>query len=335
MSRKGRIPKTLDRKLRDLDDHLYFLAESSAKLAAGDEGYLKPLAAELRVLVCKSSGTEGLLWRVAEELGTHDAVHVHLAGNLNRDHPLARQLEFLFVPVYRAGRGDPRLIPGYYSLKEIVKECEALVVLGTGYTHERLIRAVAEQMGSAHEDDGTEPHLIELSGTVIADSSPLHGILMSDADLVLEVGEKTLGAATQKVGFARKRRPPIAHLHLNAGSTPSPHGFDFESVPVSLPPEGTVMFLVSHPDSDWRTNLRGYNFGVLRHRSLAVATTKHPDGTMELQIAGLCDSVLCSRKSIPDTDQPAVMVGFTWGKGRMVIYLCGRPVDTIEYLPKQ
>ena len=68
MTRQDRPRKTLARKLRDLDDHLHFLKESLLKLATGDLAYLKPMAAELRVLVCKSSGTEGLLWRLAEEL---------------------------------------------------------------------------------------------------------------------------------------------------------------------------------------------------------------------------------------------------------------------------
>ena len=86
MGRKNRIPKTLDRKLRDLDDHLYFLRESLLKLSNGDGAYLKTLAVELRVLVCKVSGTEGLLWRVIDEVTLHDAVHVHLLGNLDRNH---------------------------------------------------------------------------------------------------------------------------------------------------------------------------------------------------------------------------------------------------------
>jgi hypothetical protein len=181
MGQKDRIPKSLDRKVRDLEDHLYFLKESLANLAAGDGAYIKPLAGELRVLVCLASGTEGLLWRIIDELRGHDAVHVHLAGNLNREHPLARAMQFCFARVFRAGQGDPRLPPEHYSLKEIIKNCEAIVVSGNGYTHEKLIRAVAEQMGSAHEDEGVEPHLIELNGIIISDQTSLIAILMRQA----------------------------------------------------------------------------------------------------------------------------------------------------------
>lgn len=204
MARANRINKTLKRKLRDLDDHLYFLKESLLKLSNGDGAYLKTLAVELRVLVCKASGTEGLLWRVIDELHSHDAVHVHLAGNLDHDHPLAKGLQFWFVPIFRAGQGDPSLSPAHYSLKWIIKECEALGVSGDGYTHEKLIRSVAEQIGSAHEDEGVEPHLIELNATVISDQAALNSVLMTEADLVLEVGESVLISDYRKCKVFKK-----------------------------------------------------------------------------------------------------------------------------------
>jgi len=331
MARKNRIPKTLDRKLRDLDDHLYFLKESLVKLSNGDSAYLKTLAVELRVLVCKASGTEGLLWRVIDELHLHDAVHVHLAGNLDRGHPLAKRLQFMFLPIFRAGQGDPRLAPAHYSLKGIIKECEALVVSGDGYTHENLIRAVAEQMGSAHEDEGVEPHLIELSGTVISDQAALNSILMSEADLVLEVGERVLGEAEQTQGFKRKSRPEIAIPSQPVKSYSDEHTTDFESGTSPLPLEGTVMFLVNHPHADWKTNAHGYNFGLFKQGPLSVRTVKHSDKTMGVLVEGLAENVLSSRKPIPVSKQPGVMVGFTWNKGKVIFYLNGIRVDTNEY----
>ena len=254
MSRKDRHQKTLARKLRDLEDHLYFLNESLAKLVSGDEAYIKPLATELRVLVCEASRTEGLLWRILDELKMSDAVHVHLAGNLDREHPLARGLQFVFAPVCRAGCGDPRLVPGHYSLRGIIKECEALVVSGTGYTHENLIRAVAEQMGSAHEDDGVEPHLIELSGTIVSNQPALIQVLMSDAELALEVGGRALSDAETRGSFVRQSRPAVSVPGQRASFAPRLQSGDFESTPATLSREGTMMFLINHPHADWRTN---------------------------------------------------------------------------------
>ena len=254
MTRQDRPRKTLARKLRDLDDHLHFLKESLLKLATGDLAYLKPMAAELRVLVCKSSGTEGLLWRLAEELNLSDVVHVHLAGNLDREHPLAQRVQFIIAPVLPAGKGDPRLAPGHYSLRAIIKECEALVVSGKGYSHESLIRAVAEQMGSAHEDDGVAPHLIELSSTLISNRPALVGVLSSDAVLVLEVGERALSEADGKHEFARTRRAPLAVPDTTQIFLARSHTEDFESAPPTVAAAGTIIFRVDHEHADWREN---------------------------------------------------------------------------------
>ena len=331
MTRNNKILKTLDKKLNDLEDHLYFLKESLAKLSNGDIAYLKTLAVELRVLVCKASGTEGLLWRIIDELHIHDAVHIHLAGNLDRDHPLAKGLQFLFVPIRRAGHGDPRLSPEQYSLKGIIKGCEALVISGDGHTHENLIRAVAEQMGSAHEDEGVSPHLVELSGTVISDQAALNTVLISEADLVLEVGERVLGEAEQRLGFNRKSRPEIVLPSHPIKTYTDSQAADFEGHAKPLPSDGTVMFLVNHPDTDWRTNEDCYRFGLCKQGPLSIQTVKHPDKTMEVVIDGLGEDTLSTRKKIPENEQPGVMVGFTWGNSEIIYYLNGVRVDSDEY----
>jgi len=330
MPREDRPRKTLARKLRDLEDHLHFLGESLQKLAAGDIAYLKPIAAELRVLVCKSSGTEGLLWRLLDELKLNDAVHVHLAGNLDRTHPLAQGLQFIFAPVLPAGRGDPRLAPGHYSLKAIIKECEALVVSAKGHTHESLIRAVAEQMGTAHEDDGVAPHLIELSGILLSNRPALVNVLASDSVLVLEVGDKVLSAANGKFDFVRTASPPVAQAAARDLSSRAQRQ-DFESPPSAVSAAGTVMFLVNHEHPDWRKNTNGYDFGAFAQGALTVRALKHPDGTMQISVAGVGTSILETRKLIPKTQQPGVMVGCTWNGSELVFYLCGERVDSLAY----
>jgi hypothetical protein len=118
-----------------------------------DDTHLKIISAELRVLVCLSSRREGLLWRLLDDFDVSDLVHLHVAGNVNKEHPLAKGLHFAIVPLQRAGYGDQRLPPLYYPLKEIMKKQEAVYIAGTGLSHEYLIKAIAQQMGSAHEDE--------------------------------------------------------------------------------------------------------------------------------------------------------------------------------------
>jgi hypothetical protein len=331
MTRKNRIPKTFNRKLKDLDDHLYFLKESLAKLVNGDHAYIKSLAGELRVLVCKASGTEGLVWRLIDEMHLFDDVHVHLAGNVDRNHSLAKGLSFVFIPIFRAGQGDPRLPPAHYSLKKIIKECEAVVVSGDGHSHEKLIRAVAEQMGSAHEDEGVEPHLVELERMIVSNQAALNSVLMSEADLVLEIGEKVLNEAKQQIGFERRERPEIVIPSLPVKYDSNTQDVDFEGNISFLPSEGTVAFQVNHHHADWKTNEAVYDFGLFKQGPLSVCITKYPDKTMKISIEGLADDIITIRKPMPQSIHPGVMIAITWNKSEAIFYLNGEHVGTIQY----
>ena len=205
MSKKLKVEKTLRQKLSDLDDHLYLLRDHLHRLGEG-MAHLKILSAELRTLICFSSGTEGLLWRLVEELKVADQIHLHVAGRVNADHPLARGLKFAIVPIQHGGLGDPRLPADYYFLKDVIKENDAVFIKGKGLTHEYLIKAISQQMGSAHEDEGLEYALDDLNRIFINGVQPYVGVLALDAELVLQVGERILEKAEIEMGYKRKAR---------------------------------------------------------------------------------------------------------------------------------
>jgi hypothetical protein len=184
-----RIPKTIEQKLSDLDAHLFLLRENWQGLKE-NASYLKTVSAELRTLVCISGPTEGLLWRLVDELGVDDKIFLHVAGKFKQDHPLAKGLQFAIVPVKRGGKGDPRLPPGHHSLKYVIKEYEALIVSGNSLTHEDLIKKIAQQMGTAHEDDGIEPALVDLKAILINGIESFVPVLATDAEYTLEIGFK-------------------------------------------------------------------------------------------------------------------------------------------------
>lgn len=202
-----RISKSSLELMLALDDHLYLLRLHLLGLQK-DDAHLKSLAAELRVLVCLSHRTEGLLWRMVDHVSASDAVDLQLAGNVDVNHPLATSLSLAFVPIQRAGLGHPDLPSNSYSLKKVIKCCNAIFVTGKGLTHEYLIKAIAQQMGSAHEDDAVELPLATLKATFINETQPYIPILMLVSELVLEVGERVLGAAEGSLGFTRKTRNP-------------------------------------------------------------------------------------------------------------------------------
>jgi hypothetical protein len=199
------VPKTPEGKLRDLDDQQYLLKSHLHKLRE-DPSHLKAISAGLRTLVCLASGTEGLLWRLVDELGVSDAVHLHPTGSVDPTHPLAQGLLFCIVPIARAGDGDPRHAPNFYSLRGVIKEVEAVYVGGISLTHERLIRAVSEQMGLAHEDDGISRELAQLGHIFLNGVQPYYGVLAMDAELTLEVGERVLDEAERRGLYRRRPR---------------------------------------------------------------------------------------------------------------------------------
>ena len=205
VSKKTRIPKSLEQNLHDLDAHLFSLREHLHKL--GDSpSHLKDLSAQLRLLVCTTGRirTEGLLFRLVNELKIDDKIFLHVPGKLKQDHPLAKGLQFSIVPIQRGGKGDPRLPSDYYSLKEIINDTEALVIGGEPLTHEYLIKAVSQQMGTAHEDEGLEPALVQLKSIVVSGVEPYLPVLATDAELTLEIGERVLEAAVEQSDFKRR-----------------------------------------------------------------------------------------------------------------------------------
>ena len=202
---KKRINQSLLEQLEALDDHLYLLRQNLLWLQK-DEAHFKVIAAELRVLVCPSSGTEGLLWRMVERMNVSDAVELQLAGNVDVKRASAHGLTFAFVPIQRAGLGHPDLPSCSYSLRKVIKHCDAIFVTGKGLTHEYLIKVIAQQIGSAHEDNAIELSLATLKAMFINGTQPYIPILTIVSELVLEVGERVLTKAEGSYGLKRKTR---------------------------------------------------------------------------------------------------------------------------------
>lgn len=208
---KDRLSKTLEQKVLDLDAHLYLLRTHLNSLR-DSASHVKAIATELRTLVCRSSGTEGLLYRLIHELSVDDSINLHVPGDLIPDHPLVQGLQFAIVPIKRGGQGPAEIQPHDHSFRGVIRYAQALVAVGKPLTHEYLIKAVAQQMGSAHEDEGIEPALAQLSEIFINGVEPFVEVLGMDAELTLEVGERVLEAAERR-GILK--RPHHSHNYGN------------------------------------------------------------------------------------------------------------------------
>jgi hypothetical protein len=204
MTLDPRVSKSIEQKIAALDEHLFLLRLHLQGLR-DSPSHLKVISAELRTLVCLSSKVEGLLWRLTHELAVDDGVHLNLAGDFDLGHPLAQSLSFAIAPMTRGDQAHPAFVPNTYSLKEVIKRSQAVLTLGKPLTHETLISAVAQQMGTAHEADKVSPEIDQLSSIFVNGVEPFVHVLETDAQLVLEVGERVLEMAEKKDIFARKR----------------------------------------------------------------------------------------------------------------------------------
>ena len=310
MGRQNRIPKTLEDKLSDIEEHLYLLRYHMSHLNER-EAHLKGLVAELRVLVCFSSGTEGLLWRLADKLDVSDKVYVHFLGSLNTQHPLSKGLDLdLLPPLCRGGEGHPQIPPNHWSLKYMLKKGDAIIVLGKQLTHEYLIKVIAQQMGSAHEDEGLEEVLVEMRDIFVTGVQPYIPILAADADLTLEVGSRVLDKAERKLLFVRKGSFPIRRKKMNNQN------------------ERTLVFWLKHEHRDWTINSNGYNFGLFEKPGISANAVKHLDRTIELKFSGPFGQ-LHFRRPIPRCDERGLQVVITWRDSEVKLYLNGKLVDTV------
>jgi hypothetical protein len=219
-----RIDKGKVRKLSELEDHLYLLRQQYNDLTH-DPAHLYVIAAELRALVCFSSGTEGLLWRLAEVHGVSDVVSVRAVGGINPDHSLARGLR-LFVPTLMRpdAHAPPRLQCQGIEMKALVKTCLGAYTLGKSFTHEQLIKKIAEQIGSAHIDDGLEPGLATMEELLVSGRPTYSSTLAMLASLTLEVGERIIATAVERGIFKRRRYSPPFTLSVHGSLLEIPLG---------------------------------------------------------------------------------------------------------------
>jgi hypothetical protein len=120
--------------------------------------------------------------------------------------------------VFNISRPDPALeapwpkgIPrGLHSFKDIIKHVEAVYCMGETYTHEELIKVIARQMGGAHEDDDLVLPLAAMKEILINGAEPYVQILVTNAELSLEVGERVIASAEQAGDYMRRKfSPPL------------------------------------------------------------------------------------------------------------------------------
>lgn len=330
MTRQRRVKKTLERNLADLDDHLFLLEDHLRRLNEG-EAHLKVIVAELRVLVCFSSGTEGLLWRLADELGASDEVMIYVPENVDPTLPLSVGLIFSYDPLETKFVGDSSSAPRKCSFREVLKKHEPVFVCGKRITHEYLIKAIAQQTGTAHEDEGIEIPLLEMESIFVQGMKPYVPILKTDAEITLQIGARVLKDASNRIGFTRKSR---RFLPVCDGESVAQTQFtnnyegDFEQAGSSIEEEGTMAFKLLHENPNWSTDNNTYKFGEIRKSWVRIEPTKFPPNIIEIKVTGMCGKDFARSYAAFPSDERGLRIAISWNAAEVKIYMNGQHMET-------
>ena len=203
MANRKRLDQDL---LRDLDIHLRELAPYLRHdLITEDEA--PRLSNSLRLLTCKTSGKEGLLWRLA----------------MRPDFSVSTRIEIGFFPVSRSmallnkeatlqyrppltHEMDPSAPTYLCDFKTFMRTERVITVLSKSYTFDDIIRIVADKLGGAHSDDELDETDAELVYGVKIGERPLAYQVIGDIlPFVLQVGERVRVQAI-RLGIASRGR---------------------------------------------------------------------------------------------------------------------------------
>ena len=203
MAKPTRVPKDAERHLADCESHLRFLAEAADRLETEPDRY-KQLAAELRVLVGSTKTNKPLL------LDLLDEYQVEFPVAPIPDLPFPIQLVGqppTELPADVIAGGPERIWEHYratgvtYSLRDFVQRGLAVYVAPREYSYNDLVLAVAQQIGSGHEDATMEASLRDLETILIGGYSGYAAPLRSLSQLVLDAGGQLIGRVALDHGY--------------------------------------------------------------------------------------------------------------------------------------
>ncbi len=217
MARKPRIPKSPARRLAECESHLYFLSDAR-RLYEQEEDRFKQVAAELRVLVGDHRPERRLLCAMMSEYGFAFAVQppgppferqpIPTVGW--RDDPQHQALteevaaalgdEAKLAQVLKKQAALRRPMP----FDEYVDRALAVYIAPHDYSYRDLVLAVAQQLGSSHEDTAIDVPLAQMESVRICGDLGYVAPLIKLADLVLTIGSLFIAHVVKQDGYEPK-----------------------------------------------------------------------------------------------------------------------------------
>jgi hypothetical protein len=215
--KKRRIPRSTQERIADCEAHLFFLHEALNLFPQQYDRY-KQIAAELRVLVCKTRKNEPLLLDLMDEFGftydidppgpPFDKHPIDLVGW--RDDPDHQAL----TREFQQAAGDKQKLAMIFEkeaklrksmpLRENTDKALAIFIKPFDYSYRDLILSVAQQCGSSHEDKDIDEPIAQMRSIVLGGIESHIAPLIGYARRVVDAGANFILYSVEK-GFYQAR----------------------------------------------------------------------------------------------------------------------------------
>jgi hypothetical protein len=189
---KKKIPKSKIRLLEECEEHLMMLNDALSKYPQQRYRY-KQIAAELRVLVCKFGSHKPLLLDLMDEYGFNYEIQPTSQNPIPQivfeDDPTHKQIGRLLSE----GQFDEadKLISTIrmpLALRNYVNDGLAIYIKPNSISHHDMVRKIAEQEGSAHEDKGVDSDVAQLKRLRLGGEESHIAVLIVFAKLISLAG---------------------------------------------------------------------------------------------------------------------------------------------------
>jgi hypothetical protein len=202
--KKQRISRTNKELTQSMEAHLYFLWEARQRYPEQPDRY-KQMATELRVLVCKTRTNQPLLLDLMDRYGF--SYEVQPPGPPLDKQPITLVDDLAPEKLAESGKesanlGDEATLKKQLDkqialrrplpFREYVDRALAVFIRPHAYSYRELTLAIAQQLGSSHEDSEVDESIVQLANMYIGGHAGHVAPLMGFANRVITVGSKFL-----------------------------------------------------------------------------------------------------------------------------------------------
>jgi hypothetical protein len=94
--------------------------------------------------------------------------------------------------------------------------------------------------------------------------------------------------------------------------------------------EGTIPGWLRHPDGDWSTNEKHYDFDPINVKELSLIAYKTADRRISITISGPQGRTFTFNEPTVPADEKGLILAITWSPKELLLYLNGKPKATIN-----